>query len=260
MAGISDAPFRHLCARLGASMTPSEMLTADTTLWTSAKSRRRLRAWRSATPRIIQIAGFDPEMLARAAVAAEDHGAEIVDINMGCPAKKVCRRLAGSALLRDPDLVRRILERVVHRASVPVTLKIRTGWCPASRNGVQIARIAQDCGVAALTVHGRTRACRFTGQAEYDTIRRIKQQVRIPVIANGDIDSPQKAKSVLDHTYADGIMIGRGARGKPWIFSRSTRICRASRISRFPSPVSVISSLPTSTACTPSTESPQGFA
>jgi tRNA-dihydrouridine synthase B len=171
-------------------------------------------------PRIIQIAGFDPEMLASAALAAQDVGADIVDINMGCPAKKVCRRMAGSALLRDPGLVRRILERVVTRATVPVTLKIRTGWCPESRNGVEIAHVAEDCGVAALTVHGRTRACKFSGHAEYDTIRQIKQRVGIPVIANGDIDSPEKAKSVFDYTYADAIMIGRGARGKPWIFTQ----------------------------------------
>jgi len=220
MAGISDPPFRRLCADLGAAMTPSEMITADTRLWKSDKSLRRLSTWGSTTPRIIQIAGFDPEMLACAAVTAQDQGADIVDINMGCPAKKVCRRQAGSALLRDPGLVRGILNRVVRRATVPVTLKIRTGWCPESRNGVEIARVAEDCGVAALTVHGRTRACRFSGHAEYDTIRQIKKSVRIPVIANGDIDSPEKAKSVLDYTYADAIMIGRGARGKPWIFTQ----------------------------------------
>ena len=220
MAGISDPPFRRLCAELGAAMTPSEMIAADTRLWKTDKSRRRLSAWRSIGPRIIQIAGFDPEMMADAAIAAQKHGADIVDINMGCPAKKVCRRLAGSALLRDPDLVRRILDRVVARVTVPVTLKIRTGWCPESRNGTEIARLAEDCGIAALTVHGRTRACRFTGQAEYDTIRQIKKTVSIPVIANGDIDTPAKAKSVLDYTYADAIMIGRGARGKPWIFTQ----------------------------------------
>lgn len=220
MAGISDPPFRRLCATLGAGMTPSEMLTADTRLWKSEKSRRRLSPCGGTAPRIIQIAGFDPEMLACAALAAQDHGADIVDINMGCPAKKVCRRLAGSALLRDAGLVRRILERVVARASVPVTLKIRTGWCPESRNGVEIARVAEDCGVAALTVHGRTRACKFSGHAEYDTIREIKKRVGIPIIANGDIDSPEKAKSVLDYTYADAVMIGRGARGKPWIFTQ----------------------------------------
>jgi tRNA-dihydrouridine synthase B len=219
MAGISDAPFRHLCAQLGAAMTPSEMITADTKLWGSSKSKRRLSTWGNITPRIIQIAGFDPEMLANAAMSAQNQGANIVDINMGCPAKKVCRRAAGSSLLRDPTLVESILDRVVSRTSVPITLKIRTGWCPNSRNGVEIARIAESCGVAAITVHGRTRECRFKGQAEYQTIQQIKAAVAIPVIANGDIDSPEKAKSVLDFTKADAIMIGRSAKGKPWIFS-----------------------------------------
>ena len=219
MAGVADAPFRRLCASLGADLTPSEMITSDVSLWASEKSRRRLRAWGDTAPRIIQIAGYDAEMIADAAQLAQDLGAAIIDINMGCPAKKVCRRLAGSSLLRDPILVRSILERAVQRVNVPVTLKIRTGWCPESRNGIQIARIAENCGVAALTVHGRTRDCKFRGQAEYDTIRDIKAAVGIPVIANGDIDSPQKAREVLNYTRADGIMIGRGARGRPWIFS-----------------------------------------
>ena len=219
MAGVADAPFRRLCANLGADLTPSEMITSDVELWTSEKSRRRLRSWDDITPRIIQIAGYDADMIADAAQRAQDLGANIIDINMGCPAKKICRRLAGSYLLKDPDLVRSILEHVVQRVNVPVTLKIRTGWCPASRNGIQIARIAESCGIAALTVHGRTRKCRFKGQAEYDTIRDIKATVKIPVLANGDIDSPQKAREVLRYTRADGIMIGRGARGRPWIFS-----------------------------------------
>ncbi len=219
MAGISDAPFRRLCAELGAGITPSEMISSDIKLWGSQKSQRRLRAWGETSPRVIQIVGYDDEMLAEAAECAERQGAAVVDINMGCPAKKVCRRLAGSSLLKDPPLVRRILKRVVERVSVPVTLKIRTGWCTESRNGVQIATIAEDCGVAALTVHGRTRSCRFSGAAEYDTIRDIKKTVSIPVVANGDIDSPQKAQDVLDYTGADGIMIGRAARGRPWIFS-----------------------------------------
>jgi len=219
MAGISDAPFRRLCSELGAGITPSEMISSDITLWTSHKSRQRLRTWGESSPRIIQIAGYDDEMLAEAAQRAVRQGAAIVDINMGCPAKKVCRRLAGSALLKDPPLVRRILTRVVERVHVPVTLKIRTGWDAKLRNGVQIARIAEDCGVAALTVHGRTRSCGFSGNAEYDTIRDIKNTVSIPVVANGDIDSPQKAQTVLDYTGADGIMIGRAARGRPWIFS-----------------------------------------
>jgi tRNA-dihydrouridine synthase B len=219
MAGISDAPFRQLCRKLGANLTPSEMISADVSLWTTAKSRYRLKHTDDNSPRIIQIAGYDEEMLADAAQSAVEQGAAIIDINMGCPAKKVCKRFAGSSLLRDPLLVRRILDRVVARVRVPVTLKMRTGWCPDSRNGVLIAKIAEESGVAALTVHGRTRDCRFSGDAEYDTIRSIKRAVDIPVVANGDIDSPQKAAEVLEYTGADAIMIGRAARGRPWIFS-----------------------------------------
>lgn len=219
MAGISDAPFRDLCARFGAGLTPSEMITSDTALWTTRKTRLRLRRRRSQRPEIVQIAGFDPEMMATAATKAAALGAAIVDINLGCPAKKVCRRAAGSALLKEPRLVARIFARVVEAAGVPVTAKIRTGWCTESRNGIEIARIAADNGVAALTVHGRTRACKFSGQAEYETIRRIKRAVAIPIIANGDIDSAEKARAVLDYTGADGVMIGRAARGQPWIFA-----------------------------------------
>jgi tRNA-dihydrouridine synthase B len=221
MAGVADAPFRQLCARLGADMTPSEMITSDVALWTTDKSRRRLKPWGDINPRIIQIAGYDEEMLAIAALEAQKQGAAIIDINMGCPAKKVCRRQAGSSLLKDPQLVRRILQRVVRRVTVPVTLKMRTGWSPESRNGIEIAQIAEGCGVAALTVHGRTRSCRFKGHAEYDTIRDIKAAVGIPVVANGDIDSPQKAQAVLDFTLADAVMIGRAARGRPWIFAET---------------------------------------
>ncbi len=219
MCGIADAPFRYLCAQLGAAMTPSEMITADTKLWLSSKSKRRLSTWGNTTPKIIQIAGYNPEMLSDAAILAQSQGADIVDINMGCPAKKVCRRAAGSSLLKNPQMVRAILDSVVSRIKIPVTVKIRTGWCPESRNGVEIARIAESCGVAAITVHGRTRECRFNGQAEYETIRCIKKAVDIPIIANGDIDSPKKAKTVLEFTNADAIMIGRGSRGRPWIFS-----------------------------------------
>ncbi len=219
MAGISDAPFRQLCSGLGANMTPTEMITADVMLWGSKKTRHRLRDRDNGLPRIMQIAGYDPEMLADAAIKAERLGAAIIDINMGCPAKKVCRRLAGSSLLKDPPLVRRITEQVVASVTVPVTLKIRTGWSPESRNGVEIAQIAETSGIAALTVHGRTRECRFSGDAEYETIREIKNSVDIPVLANGDIDSPQKARDVLSYTRADGVMIGRAARGRPWIFS-----------------------------------------
>ena len=219
MAGISDPPFRELCARLGAGMTPSEMVSADVGLWNSKKSSARLRRWGRRTTQIVQIAGFDPAMLAEAAARAEQIGAAAIDINLGCPAKKVCRRLAGSALLKDPRLIARIFHRVVERVGVPVTAKIRTGWSPERRNGVEIARIAEDQGIAALTVHGRTRACRFGGEAEYVTIRKIKNAVAIPVIANGDIDSGEKARAVLAFTGADGVMIGRAARGRPWIFS-----------------------------------------
>jgi len=223
MAGVSDPPFRDLCARFGAGLTPGEMVSSDVALWTSRKTQARLRRFGARTPEIVQIAGYDPEMMGDAAAQAASLGAAVVDINLGCPAKKVCRRSAGSALLREPDLVARIFARVVARAGVPVTAKIRTGWCTASRNGVDIAQIAENSGIAALTVHGRTRACRFSGEAEYETIRQIKRAVAIPVIANGDIDSAEKAQAVLDYTGADGVMIGRAARGRPWIFEELRR-------------------------------------
>jgi tRNA-dihydrouridine synthase B len=194
------------------------MLTSDTRLWSSAKSRRRLDHRGEVEPVIVQIAGANPAMVAQAARAAVARGAQIVDINMGCPAKKVCKRKAGSALLRDTDLVARILTAAVAAVAVPVTLKIRTGWAPDQRNGVQIARLAEEAGIQALAVHGRTRACRFRGHAEYETIGKIKQAVSIPVIANGDIDSPAKAVRVLEYTGADGVMIGRAAQGRPWLF------------------------------------------
>jgi len=218
MAGVTDRPFRQLCRRLGAGMTASEMLTSDTSLWDSAKSRRRLDHRGEPGPVIVQIAGAEPGMIADAARRSVDRGAQIVDINMGCPMKKVCKQLAGSALLRDETRVARILEAAVSAISAPVTLKIRTGWAPEQRNGVRIARLAEESGVAALAVHGRTRACRFGGEAEYDTIREIKRAVKIPVIANGDIDSPARAARVLAYTGADGVMIGRAAQGRPWIF------------------------------------------
>ncbi|MGD8976938.1 MAG: tRNA dihydrouridine synthase DusB [Gammaproteobacteria bacterium] len=218
MAGVTDRPFRQLCRRLGAGMTASEMLTSDTSLWGSAKSRRRLDHSGEPGPVIVQIAGAEPGMVAEAARRSVDQGAQIVDINMGCPMKKVCKQMAGSALLRDEPRVARILEAAVGAVSAPVTLKIRTGWSPEQRNGVRIARLAEQSGVAALAVHGRTRACRFGGEAEYDTIREIKRAVNIPVIANGDIDSPARAARVLAHTGADGVMIGRAAQGRPWIF------------------------------------------
>ena len=218
MAGVTDAPFRRLCRRFGAGMTTSEMTTADTSLWQTPKSRHRLDLDLNAEPVAVQIAGSDPEQLAIAARACVLRGAQIIDINMGCPAKKVLKKLAGSALLRDEKLVEEILSAVVAAVDVPVTLKIRTGWDTDSRNGVSVARIAEDCGIQALAVHGRTRACRYKGDAEYETIARIKNAISIPVIANGDIGTPEKSLEVLRLTHADGLMIGRGAQGRPWIF------------------------------------------
>jgi len=218
MAGITDAPFRKLCRLFGAGMTTSEMTTADISLWNTAKSRRRLDLDMDAEPRTVQIVGAEPQQLALAARICADRGAQIIDINMGCPAKKVCQKAAGSALLRDQALVRQILEAVVAAVDVPVTLKMRTGWDTASRNGTEIARIAEQSGIQALAVHGRTRACRFKGAAEYETIARIKDLVSIPVIANGDITTSQKSLEVLRVSSADALMIGRGAQGRPWIF------------------------------------------
>ena len=218
MAGVTDRPFRILCRRFGAGLAASEMITADMRLWNTSKSRHRMNHEGEPEPRAVQLAGADPRALAEAARANVALGAQIIDLNMGCPAKKVCGRLCGSALLTDEPLVARILETVVKAVNVPVTLKIRTGWDHAHRNGANIACIAQACGVAALAVHGRTRADFFDGSAEYDTIRDIKSRVRIPVFANGDIDAPQKAREVLDFTGADGVMIGRASHGAPWIF------------------------------------------
>ena len=218
MAGITDVPFRRLCRRFGAGMTTSEMTTADTSLWQTAKSRHRLDLDLDAEPVVVQIAGSDANQLALAARACVERGAQIVDINMGCPAKKVCKKLAGSALLRDEKLVARILRAVVTAVDVPVTLKIRTGWDPGHRNGVTIARIAEDAGIQSIAVHGRTRACRYRGLAEFETISRIKEAVSMPVIANGDVTTPEKSLEVLRLTNSDGLMIGRGAQGHPWIF------------------------------------------
>ena len=218
MAGVTDLPFRVLCRQLGAGFATAEMLTSDTRLWNTPKSRRRMDHSGEPEPRIVQLAGSEPRALAEAASRNVDLGAQIVDINMGCPAKKVCGKLCGSALLRDEPLVGRILDAVVQAVRVPVTLKIRTGWSREERNGVRIACLAESCGVQALAVHGRTRADFYAGSAEYDTIRAIKSAVRIPVFANGDIDSPAKARAVLDATGADGVMIGRASHGAPWIF------------------------------------------
>jgi tRNA-dihydrouridine synthase B len=218
MAGITDRPFRQLCRKLGAGMTTSEMVSSNSALRGTAKTLRRLDFIGEPGPVSIQIVGADPQIMAEAARLHAEHGADIIDINMGCPAKKICRVDAGSALLRDELRVGRILDAVIQAVTVPVTLKIRTGWDSDSRNGVTIARMAEAAGIQALAVHGRTRACGFGGEAEYDTIREIVQAVSIPVIANGDIDSPEKAKKVLAYTGAEGIMIGRAARGRPWIF------------------------------------------
>ena len=218
MAGVTDKPFRKLCRQFGDGMTTSEMTTADTRLWQTPKSRHRLDLDLDAEPVAVQIAGSEPERMAIAARAVVDRGAQIVDINMGCPAKKVCKKLAGSALMKDERLVQRILTAVVAAVDVPVTLKIRSGWDKEHRNGPAIARIAEDSGIQSLAVHGRTRACRFRGEAEYETIARIKECLSIPVFANGDLTTPEKSLEVLRLTNADGLMIGRGAQGRPWIF------------------------------------------
>jgi len=217
MAGVTDLPFRQLCKRMGAGLVVSEMMTSDVRLWNTRKSRQRLVHSDEAEPRSVQIAGNDPLMMAAAARLGTENGAQIIDINMGCPAKKVCKKAAGSALMKDQALVEKILTAVVAAVDVPVTLKIRTGWSPEQRNGVEIARIAEACGIQALAVHGRTRACAYAGAAEYETIAAIKAAIAIPVIANGDIDSPQKARAVMDYTGADAIMVGRAAQGRPWI-------------------------------------------
>ena len=218
MAGVTDQPFRRLCRQLGAGMAVAEMVTSDTRLWQSRKTQQRLIHRDESEPRSIQIAGADPQMLANAARANVQLGAQIIDINMGCPAKKVCNKAAGSALMRDERLVAEILAAVVAAVTVPVTLKIRTGWDHDNRNALRIAKIAEDAGISALAVHGRTRADLYTGQAEYDTIATIKQALSIPVFANGDIDSPRKARQVLDYTGVDALLIGRAAQGRPWIF------------------------------------------
>jgi tRNA-dihydrouridine synthase B len=218
MAGVTDRPFRMLCRRLGAGVAASEMVTSDVRLWHTDKSRRRMDHAGEPSPRVVQIAGGDAAMMAEAARLNADAGAEIIDINMGCPAKKVCNKAAGSALLRDEALVAEILAATVAAVDVPVTLKMRTGWDPERRNGVRIARIAEEAGIRSLAVHGRTRTDHYRGEAEYDTIRAIKAAVSIPVFANGDIDSGPKARAVLEQTGADGVMIGRAAQGRPWIF------------------------------------------
>ena len=221
MAGVTDRPFRQLCKKLGAGYAVSEMAASNPKLWDSVKTSRRLNHDGEIAPISVQIAGADPAMMAEAAAFNAARGAKIIDINMGCPVKKVCNVASGSALLRHEDLIVRILDAVVAACAplgVPVTLKTRTGWDRESRNALRVARLAENAGIAALTLHGRTRADLYTGHAEYDTIRAVRAELKIPLIANGDIDSPEKAKHVLDYTGADAVMIGRAAQGRPWIF------------------------------------------
>lgn len=218
MAGVTDRPFRQLCRSLGAGMAVSEMVSSNSLLWGSDKTRRRADHNGEDDPKSVQIMGTDPEMMAQAAKFNADNGAQIIDINMGCPAKKVCNVLAGSALLKDEVLVGRILEAVVQAVDLPVTLKIRTGWDRQNRNAPAIGKIAEQSGIRALAIHGRTRADHYSGEAEYDTIADVKSRIGIPVIANGDITSPEKARHVLDYTGADAVMIGRAAQGRPWVF------------------------------------------
>ncbi|ABI59463.1 tRNA dihydrouridine synthase DusB [Nitrosomonas eutropha] len=218
MAGVTDRPFRQLCKRMGAAMAVSEMISSNSLLYGSEKTLRRARHEGEVKPVSVQIAGADPAMMAQAARHNADHGAEIIDINMGCPAKKICNVMAGSALLKDEDLVSKILGAVVQAVDIPVTLKIRTGWDTQHKNAVAVARIAESAGIQALAIHGRTRACAYRGQAEYDTIATVKAAINIPVIANGDINTPEKAREVLEYTGVDAVMIGRAAQGRPWIF------------------------------------------
>jgi tRNA-dihydrouridine synthase B len=218
MAGVTDRPFRQLCKKMGAGMAVSEMISSNSLLWGSKKTRRRANHDGEVSPVSVQIAGADPEMMADAARYNVMQGAQIIDINMGCPAKKICNVMAGSALMKDEKLVGKILDTVVKAVNIPVTLKIRTGWDTSHKNALSIAHIAENAGIQALAIHGRTRACAYKGEAEYDTITAVKAVVKIPVIANGDITSPEKAKQVLKKTGADAVMIGRAAQGRPWIF------------------------------------------
>ena len=218
MAGVTDRPFRMLCKKLGAGLAVSEMVTSNSLLYGRETTLRRANHEGEVEPISVQIAGADPKMMAEAAIHNVKHGAQIIDINMGCPAKKICNVMAGSALLRDEPLVSQILKAVVKAVDVPVTLKIRTGWDKQNRNAIAVAKMAQDIGVQALAMHGRTRACMYTGDAEYDTIAAVREVLEIPLIANGDITTPEKAKYVLDYTGADAVMIGRAAQGRPWIF------------------------------------------
>ncbi|WP_282177877.1 tRNA dihydrouridine synthase DusB [Vibrio nereis] len=218
MAGVTDRPFRELCLRYGAGMAVSEMMSSNPKLWKTSKSKQRMVHEGESGIRSVQIAGSDPQLMADAAQFSVENGAQIIDINMGCPAKKVNKKLAGSALLKYPEIIEDVLKAVVNAVDVPVTLKTRTGWDTENKNCVQIAKLAEDCGIQALALHGRTKACMYKGEAEYDSIKAVKEAISIPVIANGDIDSPEKAKYVLEYTGADALMIGRPAQGRPWIF------------------------------------------
>ncbi|MEJ1373641.1 MAG: tRNA dihydrouridine synthase DusB [Candidatus Sedimenticola sp. (ex Thyasira tokunagai)] len=236
MAGVTDRPFRMLCRKLGAGMAVSEMVASNSALWGTPKTMRRLNFTGESGPVSVQILGADPEMMAQAAQLNVERGAQVIDINMGCPAKKVCKVAAGSALMKAPQQVERILQAVVQAVDVPVTLKIRTGWSRDERNALEIAHIAEASGIQALAIHGRTRSCGFSGEAEYDTIREIKQNITIPIIANGDITTPKKAKQVLQLTGADGLMIGRAAQGRPWIFREISHYLKTGELLDTPSP------------------------
>ena len=243
MAGVTDRPFRQLCRRMGAGLAVSEMLSSSTQTRGTRKSRLRSNHDGEPLPRSVQIAGADPWLMAEAARYNEANGAQIIDINMGCPAKKVCQTAAGSALLKNEPLVEQILRSVVRSVSVPVTLKIRTGWDPEHRNAATIARIAEDAGIEALAIHGRTRACGFGGRAEYETIRQVKAAVGIPIIANGDIRTPQEARQALEHTGADAIMIGRAAQGRPWIFHHIDHYLKSDELLSKPAAIQVRSTV-----------------
>lgn len=237
MAGITDKPFRQLCRRFGAGLAVSEMTSSDSTLWGSRKTLKRLDHQGEEGPVSVQIVGADPLKMAEAAKLSVEHGAQIIDINMGCPAKKVCKVAAGSALMKDELQVARILEAMVNAVSVPVTLKTRTGWDRDNRNAPRIAKIAEESGIQALAIHGRTRACGYSGEAEYDTIRAIKETVTIPIIANGDINSPEKADQVLKYSGVDGIMVGRAAQGRPWVFREILHYLQTGEILPSPDPL-----------------------
>ncbi|MEE9303101.1 MAG: tRNA dihydrouridine synthase DusB [Thiotrichaceae bacterium] len=230
MAGITDPPFRSLCKQFGAGLATSEMLTSDINLWNSKKSAHRLPHADETEPRSVQIAGTDPIMMAKAAQLSIEKGAQIIDINMGCPAKKVCNKAAGSALMQDPQTARAIIEAVTQASSVPVTLKIRTGWSRKNRNALEIAKIAEQNDIKALSIHGRTRQDAYLGYAEYETIRRVKHAISIPVIANGDLRDKEDLRFVLDYTHVDGLMIGRSAQGQPWIFQQYNELLKTGKL------------------------------